>query len=369
MSNYKFYTPPMLADCLMALLPKKEYHDVIDICCGSWNLLRAAKKRFGNANYVGVDVDASSKNNCLEKAVFLCEDGRKFAINEKKRYDLVLSNPPFGWLKEEERVFKNLNIGIIKELNNKRYENEMMQANLLLSNAGGILLFILPATFFEGETFLQIRKKICEKYTIDSIVRLPIETFGNSKIRTYALILENSGSQKKSTRLLEAVCDDKKWKLNKQKDIPLFQLKKGIWLGNENIKEKQQEVQLFRGNISSAQMDDDSTGKIIFHNSSNIVDGQWQPSIRFCSDKELIKRAKKVKPGDIIVNRVGRFANYWCVSKREAMISDCLIAIKALDNSRVYESLVRNSTNGKLNIQTRGVATKYVTLKDIMGVL
>ena len=44
MGNYKFYTPPEVAECLMTVLPEKKYKNVIDICCGSWNLLKAANK-------------------------------------------------------------------------------------------------------------------------------------------------------------------------------------------------------------------------------------------------------------------------------------------------------------------------------------
>ncbi|QUO20793.1 class I SAM-dependent methyltransferase [Clostridiaceae bacterium Marseille-Q4143] len=136
MGNYKFYTPPEVAECLMTVLPEKKYKNVIDICCGSWNLLKAANKVFDIEEYVGVDIDDSAGKYCLNGARFVCADGRKFAIEEKKKYDLVLSNPPFGCIKENNRVYDK---GIhgkeneIKALHNRRYENEMMQANLLLS--------------------------------------------------------------------------------------------------------------------------------------------------------------------------------------------------------------------------------------------
>lgn len=77
MQNYKFYTPPMLAECLINLLPSKEYNQVIDICCGSQNLLKAAKKRFVCAHYVGGDIDANVKEYCFTGADFYCEEGRQ----------------------------------------------------------------------------------------------------------------------------------------------------------------------------------------------------------------------------------------------------------------------------------------------------
>lgn len=367
MGNYKFYTPPMLAECLMRLLPKRNYRNIIDICCGSWNLLAAARKRFGIAHYVGVDVDIEAGVNCFVGATFLCKDGRKFAIREKKKYDLVLSNPPFGYLKEEERLFKDTEIGNIKELNNKRYENEMMQANLLLADKDGVLLFILPATFFEGDSYLNIRKGLCENYTINSIIKLPVETFGSSKISTYALIMSNSGQQKQRASLKEVICENDKWVVKHKRYISIEHLLRGAWICTPQKSNIQKNIEMFRGNISSAQMS--ATGRKVFHSSSIVVNGEWYPSIRYCDNKEILQKAKLVKPGDVIVNRIGRFANYWCISKEEAIVSDCLIVIKASEISDVYDNLLKNSTNGRLNISTKGVTTKYITLKDILELL
>lgn len=367
MGNYKFYTPPMLAKCLMGLLPQREYRNVIDICCGSWNLLEAAKACFGATHYVGVDVDEAAGDNCFEEATFFCVDGREFAINETDKYDLILSNPPFGYLKEEERLLKNAKIGKIKELNNKRYENEMMQANLLLVDKEGVLLFILPATFFEGESYLAIRKCLCESYTIKSIVKLPIETFGSSKIRTYALVMVNSGRQKQRASLKEIICDNNKWIVKDKRSISIEDLCGGEWIGVSSKGLSQKKTEIFRGNISSAEMS--GTGRKVLHSSSIIIDGKWYPSIRYCDNQEKLKKAKVVKPGDIIINRIGRFANYWCVSKDEAFVSDCLIIIRQSKETDIYDCLFRNSIDGKLNIEIKGVTTKYVTQKDILKLL
>ena len=44
MDYSKFYTPPIIATALINELCISEPHKVIDICCGSCNLLLAAKK-------------------------------------------------------------------------------------------------------------------------------------------------------------------------------------------------------------------------------------------------------------------------------------------------------------------------------------
>ena len=373
MRNYSFYTPPMLAEYLLELIPIKQYNNIIDICCGSWNLLTAAKKHYPNAHYVGVDVDAEAGEGCFKGADFFCMDGRKFAIEEKKKYDMVLSNPPFGYLKEEERILENSDRAEEYSwgLKNKRYENEMVQANLLLVKKGGVLLFILPSTFIEGDTYLSIRKELCNRYTVDFVIKLPVETFGAKKIKTYALILTNCGEQNKSAQYLEVYCNHNSWGSRKNRNIDMELLKEGKWTdfidNRTNKKVLKDEIDYFRGNISSAQMS--KTGKKVFHCSSKVHDGKWEPSVRYCDDKEKIKNAKLVFPGDIIINRVGRCAKYWCVSKEKAMVSDCLIVVRKAQNINIYEKMMMNSTDGSLNISTKGVATKYITMSDVLELL
>ncbi len=366
MGNYKFYTPPLLAECLVKHLPKQKYNNVIDICCGSWNLLKAAQKVYRNSNYTGVDVDIDAGNNRLKEARFICLDGREFATRERKKYDLILSNPPYGYLEENDRYYRDSSKTVLKELISKRYENEMMQANLILSKKNGVLLFILPSTFFEGDTFLSIRKSLCRNYTIESIVKLPLETFGSSRISSYALIIRNIGKQCKRVSLKEAVNENNKWRINHCKYIPISSMMKGYWIFKDLEKKNHDDIEIFRGNISTANMS--NTGRKVFHNSSKIINGEWHPSVRYCDDDDKLRKAKKVRPGDIIVNRVGRYARYWYICKEEAYVSDCLIVIKRDKKTSVYDSLMDNTIEGQLNISKKGVATRYITIKDLRNI-
>ena len=99
MNKYSYYTPAKLADQLVEFLPKKKYESVIDICCGTWNLLSSAKSKYPNAEFYGVDVDESIAKQMFPGAKFVLKDGRFFSEQERKKgktYDLILSNPPFG---------------------------------------------------------------------------------------------------------------------------------------------------------------------------------------------------------------------------------------------------------------------------------
>lgn len=371
MKKYKFYTPPELSECLMTLLPPGKYENIIDICCGSWNLLEAARKRFGSANYVGVDIDEGAQNNCFAQALFRCEDGRVFSMKEKERYDLILSNPPFGYLKEEERVFddETMKAKCIKGLCNKRYENEMMQANLFLAKDSGVLLFILPTTFFEGDSYQSVRKELCRRYTVFSIIELPIETFGSSRISTNALIMANIGKQKQGARLQRITYKRDKWVVEEIAQIAVDRLLAGTWIRTHKIQKTEKRADIFRGTITSSQFNNSGTGIEIYHSSSIIKDGVWQPSLRYCNDKKYLNKSKTVMPGDIIVNRVGKSAGYWCLNKKEGIVSDCLFVVRASDDTDICSRLLRNTIEGRLNIAVRGVTTKYVTKRDILDLL
>jgi len=110
MSKYNYYTPIELAALLLELIPQKaSISSAIDICCGSWNLLAAAKRHYPEVKITGVDIDPAAHAHCIEGATFVCDDGRSFANRQEKAkqtYDLVLSNPPFGPLSKKKKKYK-----------------------------------------------------------------------------------------------------------------------------------------------------------------------------------------------------------------------------------------------------------------------
>lgn len=151
MGNYIFYTPKDLAELLLRFVPQqKRINSVIDICCGSWNLLSAGKARYPNAKIVGVDIDETLVKGCLENAEFVHSDGREYADSQVKQnlsFDLILSNPPFGALKEDEKKYAEKGNALTES---KRYEAEMLWANYQLMNSNSIMIIILPSTYSDN---------------------------------------------------------------------------------------------------------------------------------------------------------------------------------------------------------------------------
>lgn len=364
MNKYSYYTPKALADEIVKLLPRKKYKSVIDICCGTWNLLTAAKMRYPEADFYGVDIDESIKKYAFEGAKFVLDDGRAFSDREMKAgrtYDLILSNPPFGNLDDCEIYWeKEQDVYAYPALKCKRYEAEMMLANLYLTHQKSVVVFILPVTFVTGVTYKKARKQIAQAFAVRDIIELPIDTFKGSKLKTVAIILEKMDRPKKKANYRRATLNDDKWGVDQVRYISQKEIKAGNWGTNEGRKSG---IKIKRGTIHSGDMNKGNNA--VLHCSSVYENGRWIPSLRFTEKESNIT----AEYGDILINRIGRGAGYWCINDiPNVAISDCIYVLK--DNHQdVIRKLNNNTINGKLNVNMRGVSTRYITQDDIYNII
>ncbi|SFT33441.1 type I restriction enzyme M protein [Lachnospiraceae bacterium XBD2001] len=361
MSKYCYYTPISLAEEILKLIPRQDYRTIIDICCGTWNLLAAARKYYPESKYYGVDVDGRAQHNMFEGAQFFLNDGRKFsqdAVAAGKKFDLILSNPPFGRMNEDESYWRRQDENMpFSALISRRYESEMMLANILLAHDNSVLVFILPITFLIGESYEAARKQISEFFSILEIVELPVEAFAGNNLKTVAIVIKKRKKECLQTNYRIAKYKDGTWLFDSFKTI---EIDGGNWEGK---KLKGSAVLIKRGKIHSGEL----TGgnKKVMHCSSKFDGKCWKPSIR-STDCECGIYAER---GDIIINRVGRGAGYWCVNKSDRVgVSDCLFVIKN-PTEDVERRLLRNTKDGKLCVPVRGVSTRYITQKDICSLL
>lgn len=368
MNKYSYYTPVELADQLIQFLPKRKYKTIIDICCGTWNLLSSAKKSYPSAHIYGVDIDDSISNNKIEGASFVLGDGRKFAEQQKaegKSYDLILSNPPFGNLKKQEAYWNAGNCEpSFSAFQGKRYELEMMLANIYLAHEKSVMLFILPITFIQGEMFKEARKQLAKSFLIHNIIELPINTFEKGKIKTAAIIIEKRENSRKKTNIRKAFLEDCSWKFEVIDQKIRKEIKQGNWINKADLLIPIDSIDIKRGSVHTGQM---NTGEnMVLHCSSNYENGSWIPSIRYTEQEEGVYAIC----GDILINRIGKGAGYWCVNTMEnVQVSDCIFVLKN-DREELVRKLRENTMDdGKLNIEMRGVTTMYITRSDICRML
>lgn len=366
MSDYKYYTPVALFDVLLDYLPKTNIKSVVDISCGSFNLLKAAQKKYPGAQYIGVDIEDQVTNNC-NGIQFIRQDGREYAkaqYNQRKKFDLILSNPPFGRLKKEDRLFEKDKGAVLCS----RYECEMMHANFLLAKSETSMIVILPATFVEGDLYIKYRKKVALDFKVKAIIKLPGDVFSKGDISSYAIILYKTHQQAmRYTQIGEAIFENEKWKVVFSNTTSKESMLDGIWV--ESMKpiplvEKKTVESIFRGNISSASFS--AEGEKILHCSSIIENEVWRPSQCFCETMPNINY-KYAQSGDILINRIGKNAGFWSKYQGERqLISDCIIVVRGKSDLEDY--LKKHSVHGQLSVPIKGVATKYIAIKDIVDI-
>lgn len=372
MKQYNYYTPIELAECILKLIPDVNVDTIIDICCGSWNLLKAAKNKYPTARVFGVDIDKNSQNHKLKDASFYKEDGRKFALsmrNVGQTYDLILSNPPFGYLHEENRKYNskdNVYAGCYSGLINKRYEGEMIQANMFLAHTNSILMFILPSTFVEGDSLKKARCQIANDYQICNVIKLPINTFEKGLVNTFAIIMKKGSLTNSSTKLYEAK-NKGDWELLLKGELPHNSIIKGDWWDTILAVEKNLDIHLCRGTLSSNYFVD--CGEMVFHNASKVGE-IWKPSVRYFDAKSMNFPIKRAKKGDILVNRVGKGVGYWWQNTFENVaVSDCIIIVENKIDDLLERFKESSNLDGRLKVPIHGVATPYLTAKDLRNII
>ena len=347
MDYSKYYTPLSIAQLLIKQLDIDTPEKIVDICCGSCNLLNAAKQRWRKAMLFGADI----ANHEVSDVAFENIDGREYALNHQKEFSLVLANPPFDYL-EKKNEFPQLFQTPFDVYNTSRLEIEMLIANLLMLKDGGTLLIIMPSSFVEAERYSEIRKIISSNYYIESIIKLDEKTFGSSKINSYALIIHND-SQNKRVSKIGFSSNDTTNCIYYTSQLTSEEIKTGNWI-KRTVWNQEKSIDIKRGNISSSCFI--KRGQPILHTAK--CREIWKPSKRYISKK--ITPTIFAEHGDIIVSRIGKSAGQWCVYEGEKIaISDCLYRIKDPNGSLL------SKINGKTFDGTlKGVATRYITIND-----
>lgn len=347
MDYTRFYTPNTISDFLINQLNIEPPKAVVDICCGGCNLLHAVNKRWENTELIGADIVDTK----VEDVKTVVSDGREYALKTKSRYSLVVANPPFVKV-EKKNQFPGLYDIFGQNLNTSRLEVEMLLANLLLLKRNGILVIIMPVSFVLAQRYSKYRDWLAKNYYIQDIFKLPHELFGASKIKTYALIIQNSKSNGRLTSVHHVSQDTGKFVSKRIDSLKIFN---DCWIDNQPYNKKT--INIKRGNISSNQFE--KTGKLVLHTSK--ICNDWAPSKRYVS--KTPKNPVFVESGDIIVSRIGQSAGYFCIySGSKAMISDCLFVIK--DPDGIIASVIEGNQYNRI---VRGVSTPYITQSDFIS--
>ena len=208
-----------------------------------------------------------------------------------------------------------------------------------------------------------MRKEIAREFQIDTIIKLPEGTFKKNDIRACVVIMRKT--KKRQPTVYYTATYSKEWGINYVEIIDSKDIISGCWQNSNSDFSVNSEFMIFRGKICSSEFLDDGQRKI-YHCSSLIEDGIWKPSVKKTNE---VSSTRVTEIGDVLVNRIGKKAGYWCIcNKKGYYVSDCIIVIKN-PSKKCIRQLEKESVGGRLNIPLRGVSTQYVTENDIQLLL
>ena len=376
----EFYTPFEVANLLISLLNvEQQPKSAIDICCGSWNLLKASKKRWPSIRLTGIDINIDLHRHSLNKRSFHCMDGRNFALEAYKknqRYSVVVANPPFGKESlETVTMFKELPGYLeMSSLALQRIETTMILANLALLSKNGVLGIVIPSTIVNGEWATCLRSYITKNYGIKKIIKLPSTVFGKD-ISTAILIIENRKSKSNFIRVYEATeQNNTTYKLDFLYKIIKSDANNGIW-ENSVRPFLTQNFKIKRGQIGNNFLKYSGILPVIHSTDIGKMNNpHWKPTKYLPKTNWVSNHVPYSEKGDILMIRVGR--NSGCAtlqtSPNKMLVSDCVYVIKS-NEQRILKNIweIVNSTeylNDLASIR-KGVTAKYITIDALKNYL
>lgn len=345
----KYYTPSSVATALIKLIEFKNHSSVVDICCGSGNLLNAAKQNNRTLQCYGVDI----KDTNVTDFVFTKGDGREYAGNHLNTFDYSLANPPFGRIESKEDSYSDILFqNQYSTINSHRIEIEMLIANLTLLKENGTLLIILPSTVVNGTSSINVRKTISDHHFIQAIVDLPYNAFAPEKIKCSALIIQKKANNSQFTTLYHM---NTSFKISKVQTLSVNDIKKGIWHKANDC--CCLAFSINQGKISSQNFSDDGVIEVL-HTSKYST--HWKPSIRLVktlTSSEYICASD----GDILISRIGASAGQKCIYHgKSKYISDCLLIIK-----KPSLEVTKQIMDLDLTTLVSGLSTPHITATSI----
>ncbi|MEM4228041.1 MAG: N-6 DNA methylase [Candidatus Caldarchaeum sp.] len=190
----QFWTPKEVVDFILdfILLNRDKRENAIDPACGDGAFLEGLiERKFKNV--VGIDVDASViasiPAHVKNKVKIINTDGLLF--EEKNKFDVVVSNPPFS---AKYGRIQNTDILSLFELgeNTKSQAIEILflEKFIRLASEDGIIGVILPFGIISNNNLKKIREFLLKRTKILCIISLPRYIFnGNTSTSSKTCIL------------------------------------------------------------------------------------------------------------------------------------------------------------------------------------
>ena len=167
---------------------KKDITDILEPSCGSCEFIRYIDKEYKQVNVDGYEINKTIFKHIKDlqfrnKVSLHNKDFLKSSI--KKKYDLIIGNPPYYETKtgvELSKYFNTQKINIYLLF---------IVKSLKLLKRNGILAFVLPNNFLNNKYCNEFRKCIKENYKVKLIHLFDQSQYLNTSQTTSLIILEN----------------------------------------------------------------------------------------------------------------------------------------------------------------------------------
>ena len=173
-----FFTPPSCIQRIMALLRgvSETIHSILEPSCGSGEFITALMREYPNANITGVEFHPLIYEGLAQKFSGAGAGGRvciqhgdflKYGDAAAPAHDLIIGNPPYFVMKKEDVAAEfypyfdgRPNIFVL-----------FIMKSVRVLRAGGVLCFVLPASFMNSQYYDKTRKYIVRHFAILHISR------------------------------------------------------------------------------------------------------------------------------------------------------------------------------------------------------
>lgn len=395
--EYKqYFTPFDLADFMVRLIPDCNINTVIDLSMGECGLLEAAKKRWDDASYFGVDIDEALLSKIQEKSPYInmiAGDGLSNIVDtwdgfqsiiKTGGFDVAIANPPFNYFDQSKvKVGDNKNLVLPIEI-------RFLLKYLDIVRNNGYICIILPYGFLSLDLYDELREYILKQATILKIIKIFDNCFERIDAGTCLMLLRKKSvadmyvQENISIEYLDSDYLLKKGiivntpKGNSRLDLEYHQFKKAF-----NYVQRACEfpicslehyvVSCKRGRTITKKEDLIVDKGIRFLHTTDVkclTISNRAP--RYVSRNTAYFEGAVAKSDNILIGRVGKA----CIGKiaiipknrAKVVISDCLFCLEIKDIDPYYLTLYIASSYGQIQLKglAKGSCSKYITKKDLL---
>ncbi|MBD3839850.1 MAG: SAM-dependent DNA methyltransferase [Epsilonproteobacteria bacterium] len=225
----QYFTPRSLIQAMVECVRPEPNKSITDPACGTGGFFLAAydyivknhdldreqKEFLKNKTFYGNEIVANTRRMALMN-LFLHNigeiDGESFIspndaliVDEGKRFDYVLANPPFG--KKSSMTFTNEEGDVEKEdlvynrqdfwaTSSNKQLNFMQHIKTLLKTTGKAAVVLPDNVLFEGGAGETVRKELMKTTELHTILRLPTGIFYKQGVKANVLFFDNKPASK-----------------------------------------------------------------------------------------------------------------------------------------------------------------------------